>query len=70
MGTYNSKLLSIASQYLQFLGTDKMTAEDVSKQFYDLACNFSIDASTEYTTINLTGLQKNMEKALHYLKIY
>ncbi len=63
MGTYNSKILSIASQYLQFLGTDKLTAEDVSKQFYDLACNFSIDASAEYTTINLTGLQKNMEKA-------
>ncbi|MBS1601004.1 MAG: insulinase family protein [Bacteroidetes bacterium] len=63
MGTYNSKLLSISSQYLQFLGTDEMSAEDVSKQFYDLACNFSIDASAEYTTINLTGLQKNMEKA-------
>jgi len=63
MGTYNSKILSIASQYLQFLGTDKLSAEDVSKQFYDLACNFSIDASSEYTTINLTGLQKNMEKA-------
>jgi len=63
MGSYNSKLLSIAAQYLQFLGTDNMTAEDVSKQFYNLACNFSIDASTEFTTINLTGLQKNMEKA-------
>lgn len=63
MGTYNSRMLSIASQYLQFLGTDKMSAEDVSRQFYNLACNFSIDAGSEYTTINLTGLQKNMEKA-------
>src|SRR5882724_1955183 len=63
MGSYNSRILSIASQYLQFLGTDKMSAEEVSKEFYNLACNFSIDAGGEYTTINLTGLQKNMEKA-------
>jgi len=63
MGSYNSRLLSFAAQYLQFLGTDKMTAEDVSKQFYNLACNFNIDVSTEFTTITLTGLQKNMERA-------
>jgi predicted Zn-dependent peptidase len=63
MGSYNSKLLSIAAQYLQYLGTDKMSAEDISKQFYYLACNFNIGVSTEFSTVTITGLQKNMEKA-------
>jgi len=63
MGSYNSKLLSIAAQYLQYLGTDKMSAEDISKQFYNLACNFNIGVSTEFSTVTITGLQKNMEKA-------
>jgi len=63
MGSYNSQVLSLAAQYLQYLGTDKMSAEDVSKQFYDLACNFNVAVSTEFTTITITGLQKNMDKA-------
>jgi len=63
MGSYNSRVLSLAAQYLQYLGTDKMSAEDVSKQFYDLACNFNVAVSTEFTTITITGLQKNMDKA-------
>jgi predicted Zn-dependent peptidase len=63
MGSYNSKLLSLAAQYLQFLGTDKLSAEDISKQFYNLACSFNIVPGTEFTTITITGLQKNMEKA-------
>ncbi|HMH32903.1 MAG TPA: insulinase family protein [Puia sp.] len=63
MGSYNSKLLQLAAQYLQFLSTDKLTAEDISRQFYNLACNFNIGVSTETTTVTITGLQKNMEKA-------
>jgi predicted Zn-dependent peptidase len=63
MGSYNSKLLSLAAQYLQFLGTDRMTAEDISRQFYNLACNFNISVGTEFSTITISGLQKNMDKA-------
>jgi predicted Zn-dependent peptidase len=63
MGSYNSRILSLAAQYLQFLGTDKLSAEDVSRQFYNLACNFNVAVNTEFTTITITGLQKNMEKA-------
>ena len=64
MGTWNNKYLGAATQYLQFLGTDKLTASDISKSFYKLACNFNISASTEYTTISITGLQTNFDKAV------
>ena len=64
MGTWNNKKLGLAAQYLQFLGTDKMSAEDITKAFYKIACSFSIGAGAEFTTINIEGLQENFTKAV------
>jgi predicted Zn-dependent peptidase len=63
MGSYNDKLLPIAVQYLQFLGTDRMGSDSISRQFYNLACNYSISVEGEFTTVNISGLQENMAKA-------
>jgi predicted Zn-dependent peptidase len=52
------------ASYLQFLGTDKYSAEDISKQFYNLASNFSIVTGEEETTITISGLQENFDKAV------
>ncbi len=68
MGNFNSKMLSLASQYLQFLGTDKKNAEEISKEFYYLGCNYNINVGDEFTTIFLTGLQENMIKANNLLE--
>lgn len=68
MGTWNNKLLSVALQYLQYIGTDKYTAEDISKQFYNLACSFSTSAGNEQTTVSVTGLQENFSKAVTLLE--
>ena len=64
MGTWNDKKLGVAAQYLQFLGTDKSSAEDITKAFYKIACNFSVNAGTEFTTIRIDGLQENFTKAV------
>jgi predicted Zn-dependent peptidase len=64
MGSWNNKKLSLATQYLQFLGTDKYTSEDISKQFYNLACNFSVNAGNEETTVVISGLEENFDKAV------
>jgi predicted Zn-dependent peptidase len=64
MGSYNSKLLPIAAQYLQFLGTDKMSAEEFSKAFYKLAASYNLNAGTEITTVSINGLQENFNQAL------
>ncbi len=63
-GSWNNKLLPLAAQYVQFLGTDKMSSEDISKQFYNLACNFSVNAGSEESIITITGLQENFDKAV------
>lgn len=64
MGKWNNKLLPVAAQYLQYLGTDKYTSQEISKQFYDLACSFNIATGNEQTAISITGLGENFNKAV------
>lgn len=64
LGTWNDKKLGLAAQYLSFLGTDKKSAEDITKEFYKIACSFNINAGSEYTTVMIEGLQENFGKAV------
>jgi predicted Zn-dependent peptidase len=64
MGAYNNKLLPYAAQYLNFLSTDKFTAEEISSQFYNIACNYNVSVGNEMVTINISGLQENFDKAV------
>ena len=70
MGSWNNKVLPIATQYLSFLGTDKYSAEDISKEFYNLASTFSVNSpgnifpGNEETVITISGLEENSDKAV------
>jgi predicted Zn-dependent peptidase len=64
IGTWNDKKLGVAAQYLSFLGTDKKSAEEITKEFYKIACSFSVNTGTEYTSILIEGLQENFDKAV------
>jgi predicted Zn-dependent peptidase len=64
MGSWNNQKLPLAAQYLQFLGTDKYSSEQISKEFYNIACNFSVSASAENTAITISGLQENFDQAV------
>lgn len=68
LGTWNNKLLPYAFQYLQFLGTDKYSAEDLSKAFYALAASYNANAGGETTSLVVSGLQENMEKTLELVQ--
>ncbi len=68
MGGWNDKLLPLAIQYLQFLNTDKYTAEQISKEFYNLACSYNINPGNEETTISVVGLQENFDKAVNLME--
>ena len=58
----------VASNYLDLLGTDKLTNEDIQKKFYSLACNYNIRVGEEEITVSLTGLNENMPEALALLE--
>ncbi|UKT62788.1 M16 family metallopeptidase [Pedobacter mucosus] len=64
MGSYNNKLLPYASQYLTFLSTDKYSAEEISKAFYNIACSYNVNVGTDVTTVSISGLQENFDKAI------
>ncbi|WP_246269649.1 M16 family metallopeptidase [Chitinophaga oryzae] len=63
-GNQNDKKLSLAAQYLEFLGTDKYTVEQINKEFYEIACNFRINIDNKSTTITISGLQENFDRAV------
>lgn len=64
MGSWSNKLLPIAAQYLNYIGTDKYSSEAISKEFYKLACSFKITVGSEQTVISTSGLQENFYKAV------
>ena len=63
-GDNDNKMLSLAAEYLDLLGTDKYSAEELKQQFYNLACDYSIVVNDNQTFFNLSGLSENMDKAL------
>ena len=63
-GKEADKRLDIATEYLDYLGTNKLTPEQVKQRFYQLACDYSISAGADNLNITITGLNENMPKAL------
>jgi predicted Zn-dependent peptidase len=64
MGSWNNRLLPMAAQYLTYLGTAKHPTDEISRAFYSIACTFSVNTTTETTTISITGLQENFGRAV------
>ena len=56
-----------AAQYLDFLGTDSLTAEQIKQQFYKLACNYNIQVGDRNISVSLNGLSENMPQAVALL---
>ena len=67
-GQSADKRYDVANEYLNFLGTDKMTAAEVRQKFYELACSFSATVWENVINISLSGLQENMQPALTLLE--
>jgi predicted Zn-dependent peptidase len=63
-GSHHDKILPFAAGFVNFLGTEKYSPEDIANEFYKMACNFSVSVSSEETSIGLSGLSENMESAM------
>jgi len=64
MGSNNDLIMDIAITYLNYLGTSKLSVEEIKRKFFNLACNLSISNNQEETYISISGLSENMEKAM------
>lgn len=63
MGKFHNLKLPTAVNLLQYLGTNKYTAEQLSKEFFKLACDFNVFSSDEQVYVSLTGLDENFSEA-------
>ena len=67
-GDIQSPGLSAALQYVSYLGTDTMSAEQLATKMYGLACSFNMNAGANRSTITITGLSENMVEALRLVE--
>lgn len=64
IGPSNNKLLELATEYLQFLGTDQYTAKEMDRALYNAACSLRIKPGGESVSFIIFGLQENFDKAV------
>ncbi|HEX2901095.1 MAG TPA: insulinase family protein, partial [Bacteroidia bacterium] len=71
-GKNQDKTLAFAIEYLPFLGTDKYSADDISKKFYELGTSFDVSSGDDQIYVYVSGLAKNFDASVelfeHLLK--
>lgn len=67
-GVNEIRSLSTARNYLDYLGTSDMSAAQIKQEFYNLACSYYITVGFNETSIILTGLSENMDKAIKLME--
>lgn len=63
-GTKQDKTLDLAASYLDYLGTDRLSADELQSELYRLACDADISVGESRTIISLSGLAENMPQAM------
>ncbi|MBQ0077428.1 MAG: insulinase family protein [Bacteroidales bacterium] len=67
-GSYADKLLPYACAYMNYLGTEDMTPEDVKKFLYEKACSMNISCSGDNTYVSISGLADNMDEVMAFME--
>ncbi len=64
MGSFHDRYLPYAGSFINFLGNSEHSAEEISNEFYKLACSFSVSVGEEETRITISGLSENLAAAV------
>ena len=67
-GSDNDKELGLATQVLQYLGTDKLSPEALKKEFFKLGISNDFRTTPDQLIISLSGLEENMPKGIELMK--
>ena len=63
-GTDNDPVLSLASNYISYLGTAEMDPADISMAMYCLGCDWNFHVGNNVSVLYVTGLSANVGEAL------
>lgn len=64
LGENNDLRLSLANSYFDLLGTPTMSADDLKRRFFDLACSWNISIGAERSYVRIYGLSENLPSAV------
>lgn len=64
LGENNDLRLSLANSYFDLLGTPTMSADDLKRRFFDLACSWNISIGAERSYVRIYGLSENLPAAV------
>ena len=67
-GSDHDKKLGLATQVLQYLGTNKMSGEELKQEFFKLGISNNFHTSKDQLRLSLSGLEENMAEGLRLLK--
>lgn len=68
MGKDNNKMLDLAMGYLNYLGTDSKSAEDLKKEFYRIGIRYNAGSGADRATVTLSGLKDNLAEGIELLQ--
>jgi predicted Zn-dependent peptidase len=64
MGSYSDKEMALAVEYLEYLGTDKYSANELQLEFFKLGLSYSVYAAQERVYVTLSGLDESLEEGI------
>lgn len=68
MGSDHDRKLALAVTYLDYVGTDQLSPDEIKKEFYKLGISYGVSTGSERSYVGLSGLQENLDKGLALLE--
>ncbi|WP_299436979.1 M16 family metallopeptidase [uncultured Aquimarina sp.] len=68
MGQDHDRKVSLAAGYLDYLGTDKYTPEQLKQEFYKLGISYYVNSANDKTYVGISGLKENLDGGLALLE--
>ena len=67
-GSLYDKRAGITNSFLDQLESTSRSLAQISRQMYDIACQYSIGFGEKHATVNISGLSENMDKAIEIVE--
>ncbi len=64
MGSYSDKEIALAVKYLEYLGTDKYSANELQVELFKRGLSYSVYAAGERVYVSLSGLEESFEEGV------
>ncbi|WP_027391649.1 M16 family metallopeptidase [Aquimarina latercula] len=68
MGKDHDPKMSLAAGYLDYLGTNKYTPEQLKQEFYKVGVSYNVFTADDKTYVGISGLKENLDAGLTLLE--